>query len=290
MKKSILILTILMSSLTSVNGQMFPFSCVINFEDNPCSDGSFWELNLPGGSSNIWSIGIPHNTVFDSAFSGSNAIFTDGGYYPVNNRSSFFISYKRNPFCMCLPVIGGWYKFDSDSLRDYGMIEMSLDNGRTWQNALSDTVIPDYDWRTPKPVLTGRIHRWTEFEAFLPLNTNIDSIAYRFTFISDGIETNQEGWMLDDIKLLVHYEGNEDFGLPKDLNIFPNPASDQITLSSKTISGEMDVSVFDMMGQLAFQQKIRSNDYIDISGLGRGIYMARVSDGSRIWVKKVVKE
>jgi hypothetical protein len=195
-------------------------------------------------------------------------------------------------WCECAPVIGGYYKFDSDTLTDYGKIEFSLDHGTTWYNALSDTVIADWAWFTPKPVLTGRIHQWREFAAMVPYyNHIIDTIYYRFTFISDNIQTNREGWMLDDLFLIDHTEGIQNIASPDEISIYPNPAVNTITVSGKTLNPETDLSVYDILGQLRLQQTINQNQQdIDISGFSKGIYMVRVQSGDKYVVKRIVKE
>lgn len=291
MKKSILIFAVLLISLSSVKGQTPFYSCIINFEDNPCWEGSYWNVNIPI-SNNIWQICIPHKTVFDSAYSSPNAILTDSaGPYPVNNTSAFIIKFIPQEFCMCAAVIGASYKFDSDTLKDFGRVEFSLDHGTTWFNALSDTVIPDEYWTTPRPVLTGRIHQWREFNAFIPGWFTTDTLYYRFTFISDSIQTNQDGWMLDDIRLIVHTEGIEDIGSRNEINIYPNPAANMITVSAKTFNGEMDVSIYDILGQLGLQKTIDKNKVdIDISSLSKGIYMVRVLGRNNYSVREIVKD
>ena len=290
MKKTFLILTVLMISLSSVKGQNPFYTCVINFEDNPCEEASYNEVNIPF-SNNIWQVCIPSKTVFDNAHSFPKAILTDSvGSYPINTTSSFTIKFVLQGYCMCAPVIGGFYKFDSDTLKDFGRIEFSVDHGTTWLNALSDTVIPDPYWTTPKPVLTGRIHQWREFQTYIPNYDAGDTLYYRFTFISDSIQTNQEGWMLDDIELVVHTEDIQDLGSRNEINIHPNPANNVITVSAKTFSGEMEVSIYDILGQLCLQQVIDKNrEEIDISSLGKGIYMVRVLSGNKHVVKRIIK-
>jgi hypothetical protein len=290
MKKFYMILAVLMLSLGTVKGQQPFYSCTVNFEDDPCWEGAYWNITMPG-SNNIWQVCVPHKTVFDSAYSSPHAILTDStGTYPVNDTSSFIINALRQPGCECAFLIGGWYKFDSDTLKDFGKIEISIDHGTTWLNIL-DTVNPSVYWTTPKPVLTGRIHQWREFNAFLNNGFWNDTLYYRFTFISDNIQTNQEGWMLDNIQLIAHMEGIPDIASGNEINIYPNPATNIITVSATTFTGEMDVSVYDILGQLHLKKILNDNKGdIDISGLNRGIYMVRVTVRNNYWARKIVKE
>ena len=289
MKKSILFFAVLLISLISVEGQNPFYSCMINFEDNPCWEGSYRNVDIPG-SNNIWNICTPHKPVFDSAYSSPHAILTDSaGAYPVNSTSRFIIKFSKFQYCECAYVLGGFYKFDSDTLKDYGRIEVSVVHGATWLDALTDTL--NIFWTTPKPVLTGRIHQWREFYAMLWNYFNIDTLYYRFTFTSDSIETNQQGWMLDDIMLIEHTEGIQDFGSRNEISIYPNPAANIITISGKTIIGNMDVSVYDILGQLRLQQILYKNKQdIDISGLSKGIYMVRVLAGNYSSASMIIKE
>jgi hypothetical protein len=74
MKKAFLIITVFLLSMITLNGQPF-YSCIINFEDNPCWEGSYYHIDYPG-TNNIWQICTPNKTVFNNAFSSPHAIFT----------------------------------------------------------------------------------------------------------------------------------------------------------------------------------------------------------------------
>ena len=292
MEKSFLLSAILLISMIVANGQIPP-SCEINFEDNPCWEATYTNLTIPAPN-NIWNICTPHKTLFDSAYSSPHAILTDSaGTYPVNNTSSFIVKFSPYASCACAPIIGGYYKFDSDSLNDYGMIEVSLDHGITWLNALTDTVQLNIYWYPQKkPVLTGRIHQWREFYGMFWMGIpRPDTIYYRFTFISDGIETNQQGWMLDDLMLVAHTEGIQDNGPLEEITVYPNPSSTMITVFGKTFTGNRDVEVYDILGQLRLHQSVNNTQKdIDISSLNKGIYMVKVLSGNKSSAKKLIKQ
>ena len=291
MKKTILIFTIVLISLLSARGQNPFISCIINFEDNPCWEGSYYSIDIPF-TNNIWHVCQPGKTVFDSSYSSPNAILTDSsGPYPVNNTSSFIIKFVPYAYCMCAPVIGGYYKFDSDTLKDFGRIEFSLDRGTTWLNALSDTVIPDVFWITPKPILTGRIHQWTEFLAFVPGYMRNDTLYYRFTFVSDSIQTNQDGWMLDNLELIDHTEGVQDLGPRDEINIYPNPSAGMITVTGNKLAGDVDVTIYDIRGQFCLQKTIHKNkEDIDISSLQQGVYLVKALSKNNYSVRMIIKD
>jgi hypothetical protein len=276
----------------SFKGQNPFISCLINFEDDPCWETSYIDIEIPG-SNNLWQECTPQKLIFNSAHSLPHAILTDSlGSYPVNTVSSFIIKFLPEQSGMCAPVIGANYKFDSDTLNDYGMIELSYDHGATWLNALSDTVIPDPYWWTPKPILTGRIHQWTNFHAFIPYPfLNFDTIYYRFTFISDNTQTNQEGWMIDDIALVDHIEGFQNFDSEREIKLYPNPVINLISLQFKNINNEMNVSIYDFQGKLCFQQIIQNTQSdIDVSKLYSGIYLIIAYNRNNYYKIKFIKE
>jgi hypothetical protein len=291
MKKSIFFFAVLLISMITVKGQTPFYSCMINFEDDPCWEGSYHNVDIPG-SNNIWNICTPHKTVFDSAYSVPHAILTDStGPYPVNTTSSFIIKSCKYQYCECAPILAGFYKMDSDTLNDVGRIEISTDHGATWLDAINDSVNLNISWVTQKPVLTGRIHQWKEFFARLWNYGSIDTLYYRFTFTSDNVQTNQEGWMLDNIMVIEHTEGIQDIGSANAVSICPNPSSGLITVSVKSFTAATEVSVFDMLGQKRLQQTLeKSKQDFDLSGLSKGIYMVRVVGGKTDAVRKVIVE
>ena len=192
---------------------------------------------------------------------------------------------------MCAPVIGGYYKFDSDTLKDFGRIEFSLDHGITWLNALSDSVIPDWAWLGTKPVLTGRIHQWKAFHAILWNYTTNDTLYYRYTFVSDSIQTNQEGWMLDNLALIDHTESIQNIVSRDEITVYPNPAYGTISVDCKNVTGEMDVSVYNIQGQLLLERKIHENKGdINISSLDKGIYIVKVLSRDNYRARMIIKD
>ncbi len=291
MKKILFISVILLVNTFILRGQTPFISCLGDFENQPgfsCWAGVFSLIN-DSSANNIWQVCVPNKPVFNLAHSPTHAILTDStSPYPVNNASSFIIKVKSDNDGFDVPVIGGWYKFDSDSLNDYGRIEISLDHGLAWTDILSDSTIY---WVTSKPVFTGRIYQWREFFGLLPFIYQVDTVYFRYTFLSDSIQTNQQGWMLDDLYLLDHIEGIEDQLLGHNVTVFPNPGGDQIFISVTNFNSPVEVSLFDLLGQLHIKQSLRSNsDRIDISSLSNGIYIMKVDDTSKQSIVRILKK
>lgn len=73
------------------------------------------------------------------------------------------------------------------------------------------------------------------------------------------------------------------------INIYPNPVRDILTLKVTDVSGNVDVELFNVMGQKV--NSISSKDeliYIDLSGFKEGAYFVRVINKEEIITKKII--
>ena len=76
------------------------------------------------------------------------------------------------------------------------------------------------------------------------------------------------------------------------LNVFPNPASNQITISNSRFAIE-SIDVFDMLGQKVYSERPTTINYqltVDVSSLSSGIYFVKLKAGKGEKVVKFVKE
>ncbi len=74
-------------------------------------------------------------------------------------------------------------------------------------------------------------------------------------------------------------------------NLFPNPASQSVNIDvGNTLSAPMSIEIIDYKGNRVFFDRRDDVDYLitlDVSGLQKGIYLVRLSDGDRIMNKKL---
>ncbi|MEI8203251.1 MAG: T9SS type A sorting domain-containing protein [Bacteroidota bacterium] len=78
-----------------------------------------------------------------------------------------------------------------------------------------------------------------------------------------------------------------------DTHIFPNPATNQLnfTCQSADISENSYISVYNLQGQLVFQQKVyQPSTQMDMSSLAKGIYFLKFKNESKSEVSRIVKE
>lgn len=310
MKNLILLLTISLTSIQSFAQWRENVYDTITFEE------PYEYLVIDTSSQNIWQIGEPNKIFFDSAYSIPNAIVTDTlNFYPINNNSYFDLKIGAFNYDDGYPYdifIEIKHKFDTDTLKDGGFITVSYDNGLTWMNIINDTV---YGQATPswdnanlynfndtlyngQFGFSGHSNGWitTMFSwHYITVKNNIDVIGdtmiVRFNFISDSIENNKEGWMIDNIKL---YSVDLGFGINdiKSLkfNITPNPMNETAIIELDSYN-EIQLSIFNFQGNLVRQKNYFNNQSIIINRdkLNSGIYFIKIrTEENLVGIRKLV--
>lgn len=291
MKRLFTILTVLMLANTT----FAQWNYIIDF-DSPYSENNHIIIDTVTNPNNIWQIGIPDKTVFDSAYSLTHAIVTDTlNYYPVNDTSYFILKHIRpgNQGGNESLQLNFWFKFNSDTLTDYGMVEASIDNGLSWINLLTDDVTYNLQWLEPKPVLTGNSNGWEHFALELNMLTYelgySDTLLYRFTFISDSVQTNKDGWMLDDFQLADWWEGIEEYSNSNLINIYPNPTKGEISIENNNEQTQnYNIEIVDISGKTILKKDIQLNKLrLD---LPNGLYFIKLSSEENIYMKRLIIE
>ena len=271
-------------------------------------------LILDTSSQNIWQIGRPQKTFFDSAYSPPNAIVTDTiNFYPVNCNSHFDLKIGQFNFdedYPCDMFLEMKHKFDTDTLKDGGYISVSYDNGQTWMNFIEDTVyyhvcaggIDYYNLYSDTLYngeygFSGHSNGWitTYFSWHYYPVKSVDSIPdtmiIRFNFISDSIQNNKEGWMIDNIKLYsVELDGAIKDTKSLNFNIVPNPMNDISVVEMENYS-EAELSIYNIEGKLIKQKKYTDNQTITINkeNLNPGIYFVKIkADDNATGIKKLI--
>lgn len=270
-----------------------------------CSSQDYWAYNINFEDSsqlfrviidtinypeNIWKIGEPKKTVFNSAYSIPNAIATDlNNPYPAGDTSVFIIRHIANDGFMYphMVILSGYYKIDSDTLNDYGLIEFSPDNGDTWVDLINDTIYNQYfEWYTQKPVLTGRTHEWTHFFVNIAqlgyvFNINYgDTLLYRFSFISDQQPEVMEGLIYDNLHFEDWFEGiNENSPVRFESICYPVPSSAFLTIEFENLHyQDFDLVIINKLGQTVFSKHNLTENKIciDINSFTNGIYFYKL--------------
>ncbi|MBI4649254.1 MAG: T9SS type A sorting domain-containing protein, partial [Bacteroidia bacterium] len=253
-------------------------------------------LDTPG---NIWQIGPPLKNILDTTLTPPNVLITDTiNPYPPNNISSFELRFRK-PYgydwlCWSYMTFGFSYKIDTDTLRDGFYIEISYNGSNEWTNILYDDVAdviffhgiyPETDTlfngESGFSRIVDSVWDWGSFgcEWFWD-NENadlIDSAAIRVTFISDSIDTQKEGVMLDFIIVVVEDRCSVSVNAiqnNKQVVIFPNPVTQESMIILPGNDFMVDnLIVYDVAGRVIIDDSDISNKIlIGKYGLLQGIY------------------
>ncbi len=275
------------------------------------SGGGQVAVSVDTTGTTLWKIGNTIKPVFSNDTTAMRGIMTDTSNPYRANANDFFVL-KIGP----LPnvIVSCWHKYQTDSLHAGGIIEFSSDSGITWTNIANcpDMVIqnvysPADTLITGQPAFTGtsdgeQLSSFQFVDCIAARQTatgcfpsGIDfsgSIYVRFHFISDSTTDSLSGWMIDSIKI-ADYEcfgigGVRNITDNKVFNLFPNPATSQLTIQSP---GEVInyITITDILGEIVYssQSTVRSTRMdIDVTTLPSGIYFVKINNEVRRFAKE----
>jgi hypothetical protein len=272
--------------------------------------------NTPS-SQNLWQIGAPQKSFFNQAYTLPNAMVTDSvNFYPANNHSSFdlFIGYFNNPIYPYDFFIDFRQKFDTDTLRDGGYITVSWDHGQSWMNILDDTISKQFFWFSPAEnwgmwgntnlytygdtlfngehgysgKSDGWMHScmaWYNLPVKKPHDFPPDTMILRFNFISDSIDHNKEGWMIDQIRIfsidLGSGIGENIIETPR-IRVTPNPFKTCTMVTFNKVYEQVKYQLIDPAGRIQQSGNPGRCSKFEIrrANLSPGIYLLMINDGT----------
>lgn len=306
LSKLILYLVILISPIVSY-GQTTYLTICNSFDSNI--------VNITIDTAGIWEIGQPTKSVFDSSYAGANSIITDlDSLYPLNDTSYFYAVYSDDEWGG-LPNYLGLYspleiefnhRFISDSIADYGNIEMSLDDGITWYSVLSSEYNADWgednylnehffegsgDTIFDSLTVTGNSNGWVHSKFSKDIeniiyNDNIypDSVILKFSFITDSIGRN-EGWQIDNLCISMDViSGITKNQSVKELSIYPNPNNGEFSIPENSDVGEL--RIYNLLGKEVYSKTITKDNVS--TNLPPGIYVLVLNQGETIFTTRMV--
>jgi hypothetical protein len=73
--------------------------------------------------------------------------------------------------------------------------------------------------------------------------------------------------------------------------LYPNPATDKVTVSINGTEGSLSLSLYDIFGRLVMKKQISADEQLDISSLPAGVYFVSIETENRqnLAVKKLLK-
>ncbi len=262
-------------------------------------------ISIDTSGDNIWQVGPPQKTVFDTPATAPNVIVTDTiNTYPKNNTSSFSFGVNLQQGITWGIIAIRWkQKLDMDTAMDGGIVEYSLDSGQTWVNILTDTNVYNlygFDTANVKKLpdstlaFTGTDTLWRDIwlcygHSYLQ---NYDSIVVRYTFRSDSSDNSKDGWMIDNMLFEETYFHTVGTVAPAGkFLVYPTLTTSTVKID---VTGEAEgidnIVVTDLQGKV--QRRYNNiNDVrtqIDMNSLPNGNYYIGIHTKEKIEIHKVI--
>ena len=115
----------------------------------------------------------------------------------------------------------------------------------------------------------------TDFECSFYIQDSEGNVLYTSNELQDGVFLTYENNC---------YDAVNEIGSIENINIYPNPTNGILNVKGK---GAMNISVFNVLGQLIMETDARDNATIDLSSCEQGIYMIRINSENGLKVEKV---
>jgi hypothetical protein len=260
------------------------------------ADTSLWNsviIYIDTNTSNTWQIGPPQKSIFDSAATLPNAIITDTiNPYPVNNSSNFSFGIDPESFGWGILALQWKQKLDMEKGKDGGVIEFWNGLANEWENAFNNPYVYAFYGFEPENADTlesgeyafsGTDSTWRDIWLCFDLNwlSYYDTLAFRYSLLSDSVQEEREGWVMDNFLAhvtIIHSVNEieqEDY-----INIWPNPTRGKLNIQARKID-EFHIierlELYSITGDLVEAYDIvPTRFYIDISNHPNGVYFLRV--------------
>lgn len=277
-------------------------------------DYTKYEILMGRHLNNIWQVGKPQKSFFDSAYSAKNAILTDTlNPYPQDAYSYFDVK---------LYNMGGldggevcdfsfWHKYQTEKGKAGGYILASIDNGTTWNkiidsnNRLNFCEVCQFTQANGLykytdtldngiSAFTGTSKGWEQvfwlFGTFAVKRQPFDTLILRFIFQSNNSTNVADGWMIDNINLFTASGSGVYENTTTNLSIYPNPAQGSATLQTTNGEDIENITIKNVLGEEVYTQKaIKQNAItLNLSYLPKGCYFATVETQKGLSTQRLI--
>lgn len=292
MRLTLLLVCILVSGIRTLHAQNFFMQY---FDGADTSASSAIMIQLDTSSTNVWQIGKPQKSIFDSAATVPNAIVTDTlNPYPVNNVSRFSYQVQTFAFGPAGVLALQWkQKLDFDRDHDGGIIEFSVDSGQTWLNAFNTPYVYNFygfdqsnvdTLSTGEYAFSGTDSTWRDIWLCFDiawLSSMGDTVTVRYTMVSDSIDNQREGWIIDNMMTHITWAHTvKQMESSEYMKVFPTLTSGIINIEAEKLQEFHiieSIELFDMQGRVVQRHGIAPTKfYIDIKDHAEGMYYLKV--------------
>lgn len=203
-------------------------------------------------------------------------------------------------------IVGCGYYEDNTQRRTWGyMFRYNSKGKKLWEKKYEDTKYPlsrsvFYDLQEAENgdiVSTGNMNTkegWGNNNNYIWL-LRVDSMGC-FTQGCESIIPRRDTVQTIDVVSSITVGTNDlikEYSNFEGIKIYPNPSSQfvKIDILNGYVSEELDIVIYDMLGNALKNMRIKRNEKIDISSLNKGIYFLEVKDlGQKLGIGKFIVE
>ena len=257
-------------------------------------------------SPNTWQIGTPQKVIFDSASTKPFAIITDTlNPYPSNDTSRFYFSVPSE-WPAGIFALQWKQKLDLQDGVDFGLVEFKLHKDSLWQNAFNNPYIYNYYGYEPKNVDTllngelgfsGTDSTWKDIWLCLDISfTSLitDTLYFRYSIISDPVQSNHEGWVIDNLLAHLTFIHTVQEKEQKDyIHLFPNPSNGIVNIQVQKKTNKFhvieEIKVINEVGETVKSFGLSPTKFrVDLSNQPNGVYFITIKTNFQTETHKII--
>lgn len=144
------------------------------------------------------------------------------------------------------------------------------------------------DSNVNEPMSHGFVRYRIKPKTNLIAGDSINNTAYIYFDFNVPVQTNTAV-----TEIVLPTSVNELSVISNQLSVFPNPAKNELTVSSKQFGEKSEIKIFDLFGRMVFQSLINNQQSlitINVSGFSTGVYFIEVSGEQSVARGKFIKE
>ena len=261
--------------------------------------------------------------VSDKSYEGDYAWHFANGAHDSDSRLTTASSFK---IAGDNPSLSFWHRYDTDSNRDGGRVELSTDGGSTWNDLRYNFTQNGYSGVMLNSILPGKQGFVRNSDGYINTIADLseysgETVQIRFRFVSNDSEV-ADGWYVDNVKLFGDYRAitneacvssdlnenecgsatsvvvgdpstsNQNLASSLGVSIFPNPTDGKVFLKlENTQKGSTIFKLNSLDGRVLKTEEVDFLDGVfefDLSNFPKGIYLIQIQNKETQIVRKVV--
>lgn len=285
MKKNYIFILMMIFSLEFTSAQTLSSAPTLTFtsdtnisSDNRATDGDGGSVNISDIDIQIYNISDVNGT-FTTPLSWQN-----NGFMASNNVSYSGVTSQNNGGSKGMgikSVSGSEFKLNQFVYYNWGETSSVTNTVKGYRNGVEVALMTFEGYNASYAPMTI-----TLTSAF----SNVDEVRFYISaggYVGDQSATNHS---INSIKVSSPLLGVNDFEISSKINIYPNPATSQVTIDAKELDN-VNLEISDANGRKILEQKLdSSSNTININQLASGIYLFKVNSAQGSTTTKVIKK